>query len=291
MRISRLKIAKSDIQNHFESFPSNVLTRRNIDRILSENRKFWRVSTSTTVQNFIDFLIKETKLKLVKIEFPYRTINRYIWEDASIIEVLASLKPNSYFTHYTAVYLHELTEQVPKTFYLNYEQPQKSKKKRKLTQERIKSAFMKPWRTSNNIASYKDYKICILNGMFTGKLGVIETAGLNGEKTYITNIERTLIDIAVRPVYSGGVFEVLKAYRLAHEKVSINRLSAMLKKLNYIYPYHQVIGFYLEKAEVYNDSQINLMQKFDMKYDFYLTHQIKDVSYSKKWRLYFPKGL
>lgn len=291
MRISRLKIAKSDIQNHFESLPSNVLTRSHIDKILSENREFWRVSASTTVQNFIDFMLKETKLKLVKLKFPYRTIDRYIWEDASIFEVVASLKPNSYFTHYTAVNLHELTEQIPKTFYLNYEQPKKSKRERNLNQQRIKSAFMKPWRTSNNISSYKDYKICILNGMFTGKLGVIETAGPNREKIHITNVERTLIDIAVRPVYSGGVFEVLKAYRLAHEKVSINRISAMLKKLNYIYPYHQAIGFYLEKAEVYNDSQINLMQKFDMKYDFYLTHQMKDVSYSKKWRLYFPKGL
>jgi hypothetical protein len=26
-------------------------------------------------------------------------------------------------------------------------------------------------------------------------------------------------------------------------------------------------------------------------HDFYLTHQMKGVSYSKKWRLYFPKYL
>lgn len=290
MRISRLKIAKRDIQNHFENLPSYVLTRSEIDRILSQNRRFWRVSTSTTVQNFIDFLLKETKLKILKFEFPYRTTNRYIWGDASIFEIVASLKPDSYFSHYTAMYLHELTEQIPKTLYLNFEQPPKSKVNRNLSQQRIKSAFMRPWRTSKNIASYKDYKICILNGMFTGKLGVIETAGPSGEKIYVTNVERTLVDIAVRSVYAGGVFEVLKAYRLAHQKVSINKLSAMLRKLNYIYPYHQVIGFYLKKAKVYKDTQINLMQKFDMKYDFYLTHQMKDVSYSKKWRLYFPKG-
>jgi len=218
-------------------------------------------------------------------------MDRYIWGDASIFEIVASLKPNSYFTHYTSIYLHELTEQIPKTIYLNFEQPPIPRVNRNLSQQRIKSAFMRPWRASKNISSYKDYKICLLNGMFTGKLGVIETASPSGEKIYVTNVERTLIDIAVRPVYSGGVFEVLKAYRLAHQKVSINKLSAMLKKLNYIYPYHQAIGFYLEKAKVYKDTQINLLQKFDMKYDFYLTHQMKDVSYSKKWRLYFPKGL
>lgn len=291
MRISRLKIAKSDIKNCFENLNSNVLTRAKIDRILLENRKFWRVSASTTVQKFVEFLLKETKLKIVKFKFPTRAIDRYIWGDASTFEIVESLKPESYFTHYTAMYLHELTEQIPKTIYINYEQIPKPKGAGSLIQQRIDSAFKRPWRTTNNISSYKGYKICLLNGMFTGKLGVIETSGQNGEKIYITNIERTLIDIAVRPVYSGGIFEVLKAYRLAHSKVSINKLSAMLEKLNYIYPYHQVIGFYLEKAEKYKTSQINLMEKFDKKYDFYLTHQMKKMSYSKKWRLYFPEGL
>lgn len=189
------------------------------------------------------------------------------------------------------MYLHELTEQVPKKYYINFEQNPKMRGEKSLSQQRIKSSFARPWRTSQNIASYKSYKICLLNGMFTGKLGVIETESPDEGKIHVTNIERTLIDIAVRPVYSGGVFEVLKAYRLAQGKVSINKLSAMLERLDYIYPYHQAIGFYLEKAKVYKASQIKLMQRFEMTYDFFLTHQMKNKSYSKKWRLYFPEGM
>jgi len=34
---------------------------------------------------------------------------------------------------------------------------------------------------------------------------------------------------------------------------------------------------------------IDLMQDFDIKYNFYLTHQMKDMDYSSKWRLYIPK--
>lgn len=291
MRVSRLKIAKKDIQKYFESLPNTVLTRAQIDKILLEKRSYWRASASTTVQYFIDFLLKETKLKKIQFEFPSRTMDRYIWGDASIYEIVLSLKPNTYFTHYTAMYLHELTEQIPKKIYVNFEQDAKRRIDKGLSQQRIKSAFMRPWRTSQNIASYNSYKICLLNGMYTGKLGVTETVGPDGSKVYVTNVERTLIDIVVRPVYSGGIFEVLKAYRLAQGKVSINKLTAMLERLNYIYPYYQVIGFYLEKAQVYKESQINLMQKFDMNYDFYLTHQMKNMDYSKKWRLYFPEGL
>jgi predicted transcriptional regulator of viral defense system len=291
MRISRLKIAKRDIQNHLENLPTSMLTRTQIDRILFENREFWRVSVSTTVQNFIDFLLKETKLKIIKLKFPSRTMDRYIWGSASTFEIVSSLKPDSYFTHYTAVYLHELTEQIPKTIYLNFEQLPKYRVDKELVQQRIDFAFKKPWRVSQNKALYKGHNVCILNGMFTGKLGVVETSSPYGEKISVTNIERTLIDITVRPIYSGGIFEVLKAYKLAKGRVSVNKLAAMLKKLNYLYPYHQAIGFYLEKAGVYGSTQINLIQKIDRKYDFYLTHQMKDISYSKKWRLYFPKGL
>lgn len=71
----------------------------------------------------------------------------------------------------------------------------------------------------------------------------------------------------------------------------MRKLVSMLEKLNYIYPYHQAIGFYLDKAGYYEDSALKLLQKFGLKYDFYLAHQIDDVDYSKEWRLYFPKGL
>ena len=84
--------------------------------------------------------------------------------------------------------------------------------------------------------------------MGTNNLGVIFFKDREGGSIPTTNIERTLIDIAVRPVYSGGVFEVLKAYKMAKDKVSINKLAAYLKKIGYVYPYHQVVGFYLEKS-------------------------------------------
>jgi predicted transcriptional regulator of viral defense system len=103
-------------------------------------------------------------------------------------------------------------------------------------------------------------------------------------------VERTLIDITVRPVYSGGVFEVLKAFERAKEEVSINKLLGFLNQLNYIYPYHQAIGFYLTKAG-YKESQIKMVKELGINYDFYLDYQIKDPDFSEEWRIYYPKGL
>lgn len=105
----------------------------------------------------------------------------------------------------------------------------------------------------------------------------------------LTNIERTLIDAAVRPIYTGGISEVAKAFQFAKEQVSVNRLGAMLKKLSYTYPYHQSIGYYLERAG-YRSSQLDLLRRSPMEYDFYLDHGMQDTKYIKDWRLHGPRG-
>lgn len=295
MEETRLKIAKKDIVNYFENSGQNIYNKSDIETILSVNRKFWRLLSSTKVDEFLYFLVKETKMKRVELNFSYRKIIKYIWNDVPLYTFILSLKDNSYFSHYTAIYFNDLTEQIPKTIYLNQEQALKGFVSSDLEQERIDAAFKRPVRISKNTAIYKNSKIVIINGKNTGQLGVIDIPDPDkksekGAIVRVTNIERTLIDATVRPVYSGGVFEVLKAYKMAKERVSVNKLSAMLKQLNFIYPYHQAIGFYLEKSGVYNEKQIKIIEKYQRKYDFYLTHQMKEVEYSKKWKLFYPKG-
>ncbi len=58
----------------------------------------------------------------------------------------------------------------------------------------------------------------------------------------------------------------------------------------YTYPYHQAIGFYLERSGGYSQSQLDLLRQFDIQYDFYLAHQMKEMDYNEKWRLFIPKG-
>lgn len=291
MAKTRISIAKPDIIKLFDGLNQKIFELSDIRKILDENREYWRLAMYMSCNNFINYLIKDAKLKKEIFTFSYRTIVRYTWGEVPFYELLLSLKPKSYFTHYTAMYFHELTEQIPKTIYLNFEQEAKPHSKGTLVQSRIDLAFRNATRLSSNIAKYHEYTIRLLNGLQTGNTGVIESVGHNGEKIQLTDVERTLIDIAVRPEYSGGPFEVLRAYKLAKDKVSINRLTALLKKINYIYPYHQVIGFYLDKTGAYEASQIELLRKFEIKYDFYLMHKMTDSDYSKKWRLYFPKGL
>ena len=77
---------------------------------------------------------------------------------------------------------------------------------------------------------------------------------------------------------------------MAASRVSINKLAAYLRELNFTYPYHQALGFYIDRAGVYEETQIGLLRQFPIEYDFYLTYDMKNPEYDRKWRLYYPKG-
>lgn len=289
---SRIQIAKADIMSYFDSLSDRVLMAADIAAVLSKERKFWRLAQRTTANEFIGFLQSHGKLRKFDFPFPYRKEIRYTWGEVPLLEVLMDVKKDCYFSHYTAVRMHGLTEQLPKTIYINHEQrPHASNSQ--LEQKSITAAFSGKPRVSSNSITVDDLQIILVNGMFTDQLGVINEQVQYGNmplaNVRLTNLERTLIDITVRPVYAGGVSEVLKAYGAAKERLSVNRLSAMLQKLRYVYPYHQAIAFYLERAD-YKSSTIELLRKFPIDFDFYLTHAMGEMEYVKDWKLFIPKG-
>jgi predicted transcriptional regulator of viral defense system len=279
------------ITQFFGEMPKKLFKRSEIDEILRRNKKSWNLTKSMDVEDFIGLLVGKTRLEEARLELASRKEKRYIWGELSPYVLALSIRPDSYLTHQTAMLLHSLTEQIPGKIYVNHEQLRKGDAGVKLDQSQIDKAFNRPTRMSKSRMLYRGQEICLINGMWTGHLGVETTIGPEGERLCRTNVERTLIDITVRPAYSGGVKEVLNAYRLAKGKVSITSLASMLRRLEYVYPYHQCVGFYLEKAGVYSDEEINLFRSFEMKYDFYLSHRMKSRTYSEKWKLYYPESL
>jgi len=291
-RKTRLQIAKSDIFKTFDSVHP-VLRAEEISTILKEHRSFWRLAERTNLTSFIEFLENEGKLTSHFFEFPMRPKKGYTWGSVDVLPIINHIIKDSYFSHYTALMLHGLTKQEPKTIYVTQEQTSGSNQSTPLEQETINRVFAAPARTSNNIALYKNQKIFLLHGANTHQLGIDEhpiyLPNNLDAKIKVTSIERTLIDSAVRPVYTGGVFEVAEAYRIAKSKLSVTRLALLLKRIKYIYPYHQVIGFYLENAG-YSSDLIDIFRKIPREYDFYLTYNMQSVEYVKEWRLFVPKN-
>jgi hypothetical protein len=293
---TRIRIARPDIIKFFDELPSKVLHHADLARILTEQRAHWRLSSSTNTLAFTRYLIETGSLHRFELPFPppYKKKSLYSWGLVPIYQVVLGLGSKCYLSHYTAVKIHGLTEQVPTTIYVNEEQRLASWLASPLRQSTIDAAFRRPVRVTKRVADTKGYRVVFLNGKNTANRGVVERSfsGISGEqlgRLRVTNLERTLIDIAVRPVYAGGVAEVLKAFTLARDQLSVNRLAATLKMLAFIYPYHQVIGFYLERAG-YPPTAIDWFRKAPRKFDFYLEHGMTNKQYVKAWRLFIPEG-
>lgn len=288
---TRLQVAKADIAKVLDETGQSVFWPSDISQLLEQNRAFWRLAQNTTTAKFLSFLLENTDLRLEYLE-PLNHANvsgitRYVWKEASAYEVALSMKRDAYLSHGTAMFVHGLSEQIPSRIHVNSEQRPKPGSGH-LSQEGIDRAFAGKQRESRFIFKFDDSQAVLLWGKNTDQLEVIDME-FSGTKLRVTGLERTLIDIAVRPSYAGGVFQVLAAYRSAKDRVSVGTLLATLKKIGYVYPYHQAIGFYMQRAG-YTKRQYNRLRT-NLNYDFYLGYGLKDKEYDPDWRLFFPKSL
>jgi hypothetical protein len=296
LRRSRLQVIKNQIFQVFEQRPQKVYTFEEVENIYLENKQKWHLPISTTLGKFLNFLQEEEKLVSYRLDFSFQPTTLFFYGLPTYLEIATRIRPQGYLSHFSALWIHDLIDvDFPKIIYVNDEQKPKLKKDTDLQQGRIDYAFRKPVRSSNNKITIGETAFYLLSGMNTGLLGVIEEEviireeGSRSLKVRVTNIERSLIDSAVRPVYAGGTRTVLEAYRRAANKISTQTLANSLQHIGYVYPYHQAVGFYLERSEAYSSEALDVFRCIPRDYDFYLDYEMQDPSYSKEWRIYYPK--
>lgn len=279
------------ITRFFELQSQRVFRESEIKRFLEEHADEWRLPLNRrSVPKFTSYMSEGRGLQKIVLESEhYRNATRYVWGDIRPYELTLSLGKRPYFSHATAMFLRGLTDQIPKIIYVNDEQTKKNFPPAVLTQQGIDRAFAGKQRTSRAIFSYGTVRALVVSGKWSNRLEVGQITAPDGTVADATKIERTLIDIAVRPDYAGGPQQVLAAYSGAREKVSVPVLLATLKKLDYVYPYHQIIGFYMTRAG-FDQKQTDQMKRLGFAFKFYLTYGMKDPDYDSEWQLFIPKG-
>lgn len=295
-RPQKLQVATPTILRFFSEARKRVYHSQDLARILADNRDIWKLAATTTAELFVKLLSEKGDLREIRItpaeNYPNaRSYTRYTWGPASPFSVALSMRKGAYLSHGTAVFLHGLNDELPRRIiYVNQEQsPKPVADASSLQQSSIDKAFSRKQRQSNFVYSCDGADFLILSGKHSGGLEV-GTLKIGGEELAVTKIERTLIDIAVRPAYAGGVHQVLNAYRGARDRVSVPTLLATLNRLSYLYPYHQAIGFYMQRAG-YAAKQYERLKEPGLRFDFHLAHDTRDRDYSPEWRLFHPKGL
>ncbi|MCZ8168253.1 MAG: hypothetical protein ACK5RV_10500 [Flavobacterium sp.] len=290
MRKESFKSAEQLIKNHLFNDDLKAYTTFDLAEIFNDNREEWSIAEYRNQHHFIKFLEEVDILKGIKLKHQSTGSIKQIYKesDATLFNIALTIKKDGYLSNYTAMQIHQLTLQIPKSIYVSYNKSYSYPSiDNELEQESIDAAFSKAQRITSEIykSEVDNTRFYFIQKAYQDKdIGVVSENGY----TY-TDLERTLIDIAMRPAYSGGVFEVLGAFELAREKVDIIRINDYLNKLNYLYPYHQLLGFYMDKAGFDKEKVENIFLK-DIKHNFYLTYNMSNKEFDPKWKIFYPKG-
>jgi len=294
IQYTQFENALTSIQAAFDTRESSIYRLRELTRFLAENRIAWNVPPSMANSELIRLLLQNTPLR--KIRFspvnhpPVNAEIRYVWRITDPFALALALKNDSYLSHASAMFLHGLVEKIPPQIFVNKEQSVKPPPSGTLDQAGINRAFAAKQRVSQFVFRFEDDReLVLLSGKNSNRLGVGPLRTAAGLTVEATTIERTLIDVVVRSAYAGGVEQVLHAYQAARDRISVKNLINLLKGMAYVYPYHQVIGFYMQRAG-FPKSQCNQLKDLGLHFNFYLTYGMKKPVYLPEWRLYLPQG-
>jgi hypothetical protein len=279
------------IQRVFEAQPRRIYTPADLNHLVQANWEIWGFEPPPAAESVIDYLLARTRLRRIALKSKYYgSITRYTWGPVRPFELAASLRPSAYFTHETALYLNGLWDGPPRRFFLNREQSAKPRNDNALDPERMRHAFSVPQRISHYRYVYQESEFVLLSGKHTDKRDVMVRTGPHRMSVRVTGLERTLVDCVVRPEYAGGPRQVLSAFRRAQRTVSLRRLVTTLRALDHLYPYHQALGFYLERTGT-DPKKLGPLRRLGFEHEFYLAHAMKDSRFDDNWRIFYPENL
>jgi len=275
------------LPRYLATLSKSVYSGPEISQLIEDYAKAVNDPLDTATEIYLQYMVDNRMIQQIVIEGQRRSMKRYLTRSQpSPYEIGCSLQRNGYLSHLAAAFIHELVESEPDLICISTEGWEREAGYDELEQENIDIAFQKPQRQSGAKMQWKTKHFLLLSG------SPADGAGIEQRRYFsLTGIERTLIDLTVRPAYGGGAGNVLNIYKKAITSFSIGTLVKLLDKLPYKYPYHQSIGFYLSLAGFSDRKELDKLKKKGMDYTFYLDYEMADPVYSDEWNLFFPKNL
>jgi len=253
-----------------------------------------------SVSNFIYNLKNDDLIKSYKLTAKNKkTLTLYtsrLLDEVNPYEIAMAMFPAGYFCNLSSIYYHSLTNQIPKSIYICNDTISARQKSRTydLSNNKLRDAFIKPHRYTSYVFQRKNFEVIVIDKEKGSRHGVIKVRAHNAlcpNNSRITCIERALIDAIVSPQYNGGIVSVYTYFKNVRQKLNVQKLVDIYRQLNFVYPYSQSIGFFLERLGMKKQASV-IYEAFPPKYTFYVDHNAKTSwKHNDKWNLYYPNGL
>lgn len=281
-----LSQGKTDvIAKYFDNQDKLSFTDSTLLKIFEKEKKDWGFKNRTSPEHILIGFLESVFFNSKIYQDPKGIKKRiFYFRTTDELTILSAIIPGGFFSYHTAMKLHGLSALKSDAYFLTKERSvYEEARDNEISQEDIDYAFSQSQRESTNISLLKKKRIVITSGKRLDELGIIFRKN-EGVNYLYTDLERTLLDIVVRPGYSGGSLNVLKAFKKSKSRVDLLKLKGYLMKAGYIYPYHQSIGFYLKRAG-YPKKDCGIFRT-EMEFDFYLSYTSDLTEFDEEWRIY-----
>jgi predicted transcriptional regulator of viral defense system len=287
---------------------NNVLAPASIRKVYGALRNQGYLLQRVTLSEFTKYMLSPEEdlfreLRLVR-KYDGKEVVRLIprSQPVSPYAIALSLSTHAYVSHYSALYLHGLTLNVPKPIYVK---SRRTKAKNpphepdELTQEQLDSAFSLPARMTRNIYTF-DYEgttheVYLLEKSAEIDNGITKVPAPHAPSGIaVSGVEKTLVECAIKTNYAGGAGEVLDAFRRARETLKILRMMQLLKNGHYLFPYEKNILFYMDRAG-YSEQQKKLVTERSRQdktgFTTYLEKGMHGKLLDPGIGIYYPQGM
>ena len=245
-----------------------------LDKLKEENLVSYSLSQNDFYLKLLDDGLVAHTITIRDIEKIRYTLNK----EFNIYDFVYSLEKNAFFSMFTSLNIQGFTNFRDNFIFISKERMQRVNfSSKNITQEAIDKAFAnKPRRTKAHNTIY-DYNIVMLESNNTQAVGIINH---NGYK--VSSINRAFVEIISNIQYSKTPDDVISEFRTLKDKLNTNEIFNIIEKFDFIYPYYQLTGYYLEKIGF---SKEELSKFFNKKTNliFYTMKNKEDYSLDKYW--------
>jgi len=207
---------------------------------------------------------------------------RYSIKKIGIFNIVEAFEKNSFFSMSTSLNIQGLSDIKNNIIFYSKElsiKPGHDYIDYDLTQEKIDNAYSKPYRKTKNIAKYKDKHLVYLTPKNTNQVGVILYDGYK-----VSSVNRVLIEMIVNVQYFKSFNDVIEIFIPLKKQLDPKKINKILKKMNFIYPYLQLLGYALEEIG-FNRNELIDFNKNKSEFVFYTNKNSKVYDYSEYWNI------
>ncbi len=261
---------------------NDYLTQEKLFELLKELKEKSLVSKSLAFSHFLLKLIDEGLIQFSINIRGHLKVRYTMNKEFDVYKFCNSLEKNSYFLMTTSLNLQNLSTYKNDFIFISKERKIRNSFDRvTLNQENIDKAFSKKPRQTNAHDKLGDFRIIMLETNNTSSYEIINFKGFK-----ISSINRAFVEIISNIHYFQTSSKVVELFKPIKNKLNLEVIYKVIEKFDFVYPYYQLAGFYLEKIG-YEKKCLErfYLKKTDLK--FYTEKNKDKYVFDEYWNIYY----